>query len=224
MKIAIITGANKGIGYAIAKQLSKNENIKVILTARKGKEGQQAADELGAEFLQLDITNGESVDSFIKNLPVNQVDYLINNAGIYGGDLQRFPDADLEVIKNVMETNVYGHINVTQKLLDMLRKSPDARIINISSGMGQFQDVGGGALAYRMSKAALNMFTANAAAELSGTNVKIVAVCPGWVQTDMGGQNASISAEESAARIIPLLEDPNLQSGEFYRYGKVVGW
>ena len=220
----LITGANKGIGYALAETLAKQPDTRILLTARNPETGEAAARRLGVEFYPLDVASADSVEHLRRDLPIDSLDVLINNAGIWGGDAQAFPKLNLDTLRTVLETNLYGAINLTQTLLPRLQAASQARVLNISSGLGQFQDVGPGSLAYRVSKAALNMFTANAAAELAGTSVKIVSVCPGWVQTDMGGAQASLTPEESAARIVPLLSRSDLESGRFYRYGKQISF
>lgn len=224
MPTILITGANKGIGYALAKHLAKRPDTQVLLTARDPEAGQAAADELGVEFYSLDVSSPDSIDHLRCDLALESLDVLINNAGIWGGNRQSFFDLSLDTLREVLETNLYGAINLTQSLLPLLKAAPEARVLNISSGMGQFQNVGPGALAYRISKAALNMFTASAAAELADTNVKVVSVCPGWVRTDMGGPNANLTPDESAARIVPLLSKTNLESGKFYRYGEQISY
>ena len=224
MQTILITGANKGIGFALAKHLAKQPETRLLLTARNPEAGQAAADELRVEFYPLDVASPDSVEHLKRDLALDSLDGLINNAGVYGGDRQRFPNLDLNTLRQVLETNLYGVINLTQTLLPLLKAAPEARILNISSGMGQFQDVGPGALAYRISKAALNMFTANAAVELQGTNVKIVSVCPGWVRTDMSGAGANLTPEDSAARIAPLLNKSDLESGRFYRHGEQISF
>ena len=224
MQTILITGASRGIGYALAAALAAQPGTRVFLTARNPETGQAAAERVGAEFLPLDVASRGSIEHLRRDLPVDSLDVLVNNAGIYGGDEQSFPNLNPELLRNVLETNLYGAIELSQALLPRLHASPAGRILNVSSGMGQFQDVGPGALAYRISKAALNMFTANAAAELAGSSVKIVSVCPGWVQTDMGGPRASLTPEESAERILPLLSMDNLRSGKFYRYGEPINF
>ena len=220
----LITGANQGIGLALATELAKDSTNQVIVTARRAEEGERVASQIGADFYSLDVTSNDSVKHLVKDLKIDSLDVLINNAGIWGEGEQNFPTLNLESLRQVMETNLYGVINVTQKLFPRLQKSSGARILNISSGLGQFQDVGPGSLAYRASKAALNMFTANAAAELKDSPVKIVSVCPGWVQTHMGGPNATLTPEEAAGKITPLVTKPDLESGKFYRFGKVIDW
>jgi NAD(P)-dependent dehydrogenase (short-subunit alcohol dehydrogenase family) len=230
-KIALVTGGNKGIGLALVRQLAKS-GAKAILSARDETRGLSAQAQLADEGFQvdcikLDVTNQASVQASAELLRnrYGRLDVLINNAGI-------LPDADSsvltiapETVQAVFTTNTLGPMMVTQAMLPLLQESADARVINISSGLGQLSGMTGGYPAYRVSKAALNALTRIMAAELQNTRVTVNAVCPGWVRTDMGGPNAERSPEESAMSIVAwVLADASRPTGMFLRDGKVLDW
>ncbi|MEM8544034.1 MAG: SDR family oxidoreductase [Cyanobacteria bacterium P01_H01_bin.119] len=231
-KVALVTGANRGLGFETARQLAKS-GITVILGSRDADKGQQAADQLrqqGLEVLahQLSVTDIGSI-KISKQLIEDQfgrLDVLINNAGIY-------PDAssgsilssDIGTIRTAMETNLYGAIAMIQVMVPLMQFHNYGRIVNVSSGMGQLSDMGGGSTAYRLTKVGLNGVTRILAAELAETNIKVNSVCPGWVKTDMGGPNASRSLEEGADTIawLAMLPDDG-PSGLFWRDRAPIAW
>jgi len=225
-QIVLITGTNRGIGLGIGKGMA-GRGWQVIATARTQAKAEQAAQAIGhgALGIALDVTSEDSVreaaDQVSKRF--DHLDVLVNNAGVMGNHaMQEF---DLPQVSSVMDSNFMGPIRTSKYFLPMLRKSSDARIINVSSGMGELASLeSGGYGAYRLSKASLNAFTILLAAELRSTPVKVMAMCPGWVKTDMGGAGASRSVEQGAETAIWLSTAAEVQRGKFYRDRKVISW
>ena len=230
-KVALVTGANKGIGLEICRQLAK-QDFKVILTSRDEARGKKACEELKAldldiDFHQLEVSDEASVTKAFNyvNDTYGRLDVLVNNAGILKHHEQDVFEVPLDEIKEVVETNFYGALLVTQKFVPLMKKNNYGRIINVSSGMGQLNDMGGGYYGYRISKVSLNAITKIIASELKGTNILINTICPGWVKTDMGGSSATRSVEKGADTAIWLatLAD-NGPSGKFFRDRKEIPW
>jgi NAD(P)-dependent dehydrogenase (short-subunit alcohol dehydrogenase family) len=224
--VAVVTGANRGLGLEICRQL-KAAGIDVILTARDAAKGQAAADALGVRFHVLDVTSQISVDALALwlALEVGHLDILVNNAGIMpdGGLMLR--RMKMAMINEVLATNATAPIRVTQTLMPLLLKSRQPRVVNISSALGQMASMGAGTPAYRISKAALNAATAVFAAEMAGTAVKINACNPGWVATDMGGDDAPRSKQEGADTAVWLATLPaDGPSGGFFQDRKRIDW
>jgi NAD(P)-dependent dehydrogenase (short-subunit alcohol dehydrogenase family) len=230
VKTVLITGANKGIGHEVARQLAAKE-FHVFVGARNAKAGHKAAEEIAkqsvkATFLEIDVSDNESVTNAARELSkiADHLDVLVNNAGIIvDGD-----DAILEVsddlLRKTLETNTLGPLRVTRAFTPLLRKSKVPRVINVSSGGGQLTGgADGWAPAYCISKTALNGVTVQLAAALP--KFAINSVCPGWVRTDMGGKNASRSVEEGADTIVWLAsEAPQDLTGKFLRDRKEIAW
>ena len=235
-KIAVVTGGNRGIGLEVCRQLAKEDNIQVILTSRNSNSGNSACETLKDEglevsFHQLDVSNLESIENFVSFLEKEhgKLDILVNNAGILidGNNPEKnsILKADLETIKTTMEVNTYGPFLLNQRIVPLMIKNNYGRIVNMSSGLGQLSDMGGGHPAYRLSKVSLNALTRIFANELQNTNILINTMCPGWVRTDMGGQHASRSVEEGAdtATYLSTLPDGG-PSGKFFRDRKEIEW
>ena len=241
-KIALITGANKGIGFETARQLG-NRGATVIVGARNADRGREAADTLCAEGLnadtvQLDVADTRSINAAAKTVTeqYGRLDILINNAGVVLEDLGTLPsEAALDTFRETFDTNVWGTVATTQAFLPLLRVSDAGRIVNVSSSMGSqaiVADVsnpqsGGGAFAsaYRMSKTAVNMFTQLLARELHNTPIKVNSVCPGWVRTELGGDAAPRSVEQGATapvRYATLGADG--ATGGFFDEDGAVAW
>ncbi|MFN3874661.1 MAG: SDR family oxidoreductase [Flavobacteriales bacterium] len=225
-RIALVTGANRGIGLEIARQLA-SEGLQVIITGRDDEQVKAAAASIGrgAEAMRLDVADAASIarlaDGFARRHP--RLDVLVNNAGIMG----RSPATaiDGEEWDRVMATNFSGPVKITSALLPLLRKSSDARIINISSGMGALDDLAGGGYApYRLSKWALNGFTIQLASELRGTRIRVFSMCPGWVRTGMGGPRAPRSVGQGADTAVWLATAEEPVSGRFYRDRRAIPW
>ena len=226
MAIALVTGGNRGIGLEICRQLAER-GLTVVLTARDLSKGQKAASSLQGQVVvrRLDVTDDASVGDLAGALrqEFGVLDVLVNNAAISRGS-RGLADSDLETIREIMETNFFGPIRVTQALLPLLRKSSDARIINITSGMGSLDELLGGYAGYRLSKAGLNAQTILLANELRGSHIKVNAVCPGWVRTDMGGRSAPRSVAEGADTAVWLATAPDVPTGKSFRNREVIAW
>ncbi|AYV22773.1 SDR family NAD(P)-dependent oxidoreductase [Vibrio mediterranei] len=190
-RIAIVTGANRGLGKEVSRQLAAQGDI-VIITARQMSDAQQAVKELGWDNLlaaQLDITDEGSITHLVERVKqrFSVVDVLINNAAIHYDTWQNVTNANLTTVKEAMDTNVFGAWRMTQALLPLLQSSQQARIVNISSGAGALDNQTGSTPAYSMSKIALNSLTLMFANQLKSRGILVNSVCPGWVATDMGG-------------------------------------
>lgn len=225
-KIILITGANRGIGKEIARQMAEND-WQVIVTARDLSKANQVAKDIGGNVfgLQLDVQDESSVRKAAAVIDENfkRLDVLVNNAAIFGNN--SILDFDLKQISDVMDTNLMGAIRTSKYFMPLLKKSDDGRIINISSGLGQLDSLRtGGYGAYRLSKAALNAFTIMMASELERVGIKVFSMSPGWVKTDMGGKNAPRSVEKGAETVVWLATERNVASGKFYQDMKVIDW
>ena len=228
--IALITGANRGIGFATAKGLLVHGHT-VIITARSEAKGQNARDALqhfgDAHFISMDVTDESSVQAAATQLQAQfgQLDALINNAAINYDTHQHMANADLVEVETTLGTNLIGAWRCIQMFLPLLRKSPAARIVNVSSGSGSLASQTGGTPAYAISKLALNGLTLGFAQQLHSDKILVNAVCPGWVRTDMGGSGAPRSPEQGASGIIWAATLPkNGPTGKFFRDGKEIAW
>ena len=217
MKTALITGANKSIGFEAARQLLQ-QGYYVYLGSRDAQRGQQAVDQLHAEGLTqvepltIDVTDSASIASARETLgqKTSVLDVLINNAGILGGMVQPALTSSIEMIKEVYNTNVFGVIEVTQAFIDLLRQSPAPRIVNVTSGLGsltlhtdpswKYYQVKGAA--YMPSKTALNAYTIMLAYELRDTPFKVNAVDPGYTATDFNHHSGPGTVQDAAARVV----------------------
>ncbi|MEQ9466836.1 MAG: SDR family NAD(P)-dependent oxidoreductase [Ekhidna sp.] len=223
-KRIVVTGGNRGIGKEICRQLVE-QGHDVVLTARSVEKGEDAALEVGAKFRELDVSNRDNILEFIFKYKeeVGALDVLINNAAILVDDGMNVLTADLNVVHLTLETNVFGPWMLTQGLATLLEKSPDGRIINLSSGMGAIGDLRSDHPAYRISKTALNALTIMTHSQL-GATVKVNAMCPGWVRTDMGGASASRPVEKGAETAVWLATADEIPNGKFLRDKKVIEW
>lgn len=235
-KVAIVTGANKGIGYAVARELAKDHLV--ILTARNKKKGKDAKEKLSKEgievdFFALDVTKENDIKK-LKNYvekKYKRLDVLINNAGILvDGKNAMTPNEDIMKItkKQLVDsfaTNTIAPLLISQALLPLMKKNGYGRIVNISSGAGQLSEMDCWAPAYSISKTALNAVTKVLSESVSHHEIKVNSVCPGWVRTDMGGSTADISPEESAKHIVWVANLPrNGPTGKFFRFKKEIKW
>ncbi len=237
-KLAVVTGANRGIGYEICRQLAQN-GILVILTSRDEVKGKAACqkfekEELPVIFHPLDVTVASSVNRlaiFIKK-EYGRCDILVNNAGIFLDAHQSSGDTppsvfttDLNTLRQTMETNVYGPLLMCQALIPLMKQNNYGRIINLSSGLGQLSDMKGGFSAYRISKTSLNALTRIFNDELKDCNILVNSMCPGWVKTDMGGPGAARPVSKGADTAIWLATLPdNGPRGKFFRDRKEIPW
>ena len=232
-KTALVTGANRGLGLETCRQLAA-AGFHVILTARKKQAGQRATDQLTAQgldvsFLQLDVASDDSIQKSAEYLKSNhiQLDVLVNNAGVFLDPSPDQPDASIfsasrDTLRSTMEINVYGPIMLTQAVRSCLKTG--ARIVNVSSGMGQLSEMNGLCPAYRISKTALNAVTRILSQELEGAGVSVNSVCPGWVKTDMGGESATLEPAQGVDTIIWLATTQKSPSGGFYREREPIAW
>jgi NAD(P)-dependent dehydrogenase (short-subunit alcohol dehydrogenase family) len=231
MKKALITGANKSIGFETARQLLKQEYY-IYLGSRNLENGLEAVEKLKAEGLtnleaiQIDVSNDESVAAARVEIgkKTEVLDVLINNAGILGG-MNQTTNTDLAVFKQVFDTNLFGVISVTQAFMDLLQKSAQPRIVNVTSGLAsltlhndptwKYYNVK--AAIYNTSKAALNMYTITLAYELRDTAFKVNAVDPGFTATDFNQHSGSGTVEDAAARLVKYATiDADGSTGKFF--------
>jgi NAD(P)-dependent dehydrogenase (short-subunit alcohol dehydrogenase family) len=228
--VAIVTGGNRGIGYEICKELSRS-GCRVVLTSRNEKDGQKAEatlnDHDNIAYHKLDVTNSEDIASLrdwvLKTY--RRVDILINNAGVYLDRGVSVFDVDEKIVQETLAVNFYGAFHMCRAFVPIMRKNGYGRIVNISSGYGAMNEMAGYEAAYRISKAALNALTLIMADELRDGSIKVNAVCPGWVSTDMGGKMAPISTEDAAGDIVHFaLVDAKGPTGSFFRYKKSIQW
>lgn len=232
MKSALVTGANKGIGLEVAKRLAQ-QGFFVYIGSRNLASGEAAVQQLnaagltGLEAVQLDVTNPDSIRAAraVIGEKTPALDVLINNAGISGGLSQSAQHATLEQFRAVFETNLFGVVGVTQAFLDLLEKSPQPRIVNVSTAMASltlYADLYNENFAarypvYQSSKAALNMYTINLAHELRATPFKVNAVCPGYTKTDFTGQQGTSTVEQAGQRILKYaLIGPDGPTGKYF--------
>lgn len=227
--IALITGGNRGIGLEICRQLA-SLGMTVILTARNREKGLDAVELLHdqgikVDFFQLDVTSIEDIKGTYEylNKKYNRLDILINNAAIQI-DIQSAMYTDTETVRETLETNAYGPFSLIRELLPLLLKSEDARIINFSSGLGALNGMGSGYPAYRISKAAINAITLIFAHELSGKNIRVNSMDPGWVRTKMGGSGAPRSVQQGAETAVWLATAKEISTGKFYKDKKIIDW
>jgi NAD(P)-dependent dehydrogenase (short-subunit alcohol dehydrogenase family) len=230
MKTALITGANKGIGYEVARQLAA-KGFHVFVGARNAKAGHKATEQIlkqggKATFLEIDVADNDSVTKATREFSNSEahLDVLVNNAGIIADGDETILEISDDLLRQTLETNTLGSLRVTRAFVPLLRKSKAPRVINVSSGSGQLTDgADGWAPAYSISKTALNGVTSQFAAALPKFAVN--SVCPGWVRTDMGGANASRSLEEGTDTIVWLAtEAPHDLTGKFLRDRKEIRW
>lgn len=230
-KIAVVTGGNRGIGFQVCRDIAK-KGIKVLLTARNSEKGMESAEILQSEgldvtFYELDVSSAESIDTFYNRVAeeFGRIDVLVNNAAIIPDARSSGLSLEIQELQVSLETNVYGIILLSQKIITLMIKNNYGRIINMSSGMGQFADMGSGFLAYRISKTAVNTITKVLANETDSHNIQINSVDPGWVKTEMGGTGASLSVEEGADTIVWLSTQPDdSPTGMFYKKRKIIPW
>jgi NAD(P)-dependent dehydrogenase (short-subunit alcohol dehydrogenase family) len=242
--VALITGANRGLGLETARQLG-HTGVRTIIAARDAAKGEQAASELRAEGIDagsvvLDVTSPASVRAAATQVTAEYgvLDILVNNAGVLPeATADETPEAlDLDLFRQTFDTNVFGAVTVIQEFLPLLRQSASGRIVNVSTTMGSLSDAsdpespyyGVVVPAYQASKASVNAITVALAKLLRDTSIKVNSICPGWVQTDLGGADnraaAPLTAKEAAPIIVEMASIPDDgPSGEFVdRYGPVA--
>ena len=228
--VALVTGANRGIGLEVCRQLGKL-GFTVLLGSRDLGKGRRAAQELVREGLnisprELDITNQQSIDDLRNSVEseFRVLHVLINNAGILYDTWQSAMEADLKVVREAFETNTIGAWRMCKTFVPLLGASGHGRIVNVSSEAGSLASMGGGAPAYSMSKAAMNALTRMLATELRERGILVNSVCPGWVATDMGGSGGR-PVEEGATSVVWAATLPHGgPTGGFFRDGRPLPW
>lgn len=231
--VALVSGGNRGLGLASCASLAAM-GYQVLLGSRELDSGKAAVESLhldNIEAVQLDVTSQQDIEALARQIDADygRLDVLINNAGILIdgslGEAASICDTSADILRRSLEVNSIAPVMLINAMLPLMRKPKQARIVNISSGMGQLSDMGGHYPGYRISKTALNAVTAIYAAELDPTQFKINSVCPGWVRTDMGGKNADLSVEQGVDTTVWLATSPQLEiSGGYFRNRKQIDW
>lgn len=228
----MVTGANRGIGREVARQLYARGDT-VVLGSRDLARGRQAAEELAAAQpggqvipLRMDVTDPAALRAAAAAIGerFQRVDVLVNNAAILYDTWQTALTADLDTVRAALETNVLGAWQTTLALLPLLRVGRGPRIVNVSSEAGSLETMGGGTPAYAVSKTALNALTRKLAAELATSGILVNAVCPGWIATDMGGPGGRPVAEGAAGVLWAIDLPENGPTGGFFRHGVALPW
>jgi NAD(P)-dependent dehydrogenase (short-subunit alcohol dehydrogenase family) len=229
-KIAIVTGGNRGIGLEIARQLMKAD-VFVVVGCRSEPKCALTVDDLkkeGANIagFQLDVNDTKSVRRFIEHVEKahGSPGILVNNAGVYPeAPAAKVADTPTSMWRETFETNLFGAVRMCREVVPLMKKLRFGRIVNISSGLGQMHQMGEGSPAYRVSKAALNALTRTLAAEVAGSGILVNSMSPGWVKTDMGGEEAPRTVGEGADTAVWLsLLPSNGPTGQFFRDRKPI--
>jgi NAD(P)-dependent dehydrogenase (short-subunit alcohol dehydrogenase family) len=223
--ISLVTGGNRGIGREVARQLAGLGHT-VVLTARSADAARSAASAAGAEALTLDVADAASVTQAARWVGQRhgKLDVLVNNAAINYDTWQDAITADLDLVRETAETNLYGPWLLVQQFLPLLRASEHGRIVNVSSEAASLASMSGGTPAYSASKVALNALTKMLAAELRADNILVNAICPGWVATDMGGPGGRPVAEGAASVVWGATLPDDGPTGGFFRDGRRLPW
>jgi NAD(P)-dependent dehydrogenase (short-subunit alcohol dehydrogenase family) len=228
--VAVVTGANRGIGREVVRRLARAGYV-AVLGSRDAQRGMAAAAELGGEragvvACRLDVADEATVRAAARWVEerLGRCDALVNNAAIDYDTDARATTADLERVHRAMETNLYGAWRAALAFLPLLRRSPHPRLVNVSSGGGSISEMTAGTPAYSVSKAALNALTRILAAELRRDRVLVNAVCPGWVNTDMGGRGGRPVSEGAASVTWAVMLGDDGPTGGFFRDGRPIAW
>ena len=234
-RTALVSGANRGIGFEIVRQLARL-GVLAVIGSRDPKDGLAAAEKLQSEGLDVPVValdvdrEGSAAEAVaeVKRL-YGRLDVLVNNVAVLidspGGFKASLFDLTGDIARQTFETNLLGPLRLIQAAAPLMREQGYGRIVNVSSSAGQLAEMGRGYPAYRMSKTALNALTRIAAAELSEGNIKVNAMCPGWVRTEMGGANADRSPEQGADTAVWLATLPDEgPTGGFFRDRKPIAW
>jgi NAD(P)-dependent dehydrogenase (short-subunit alcohol dehydrogenase family) len=231
-RIAIVTGGNRGIGREIARQLMK-EDVFVVIGCRDRAKCERTVAELGREGANiagfaLDVNDTKSVRRFVEHVEKQHGSpaILVNNAGVYPEPSDAtVVDTPTSVWRETFETNLFGAVRMCREVVPHMKKLRFGRIVNMSSGLGQLHRMGEGSPAYRVSKAALNALTRTLAAEVAPSGILVNSMSPGWVKTEMGGEDAPRSVEEGAETAVWLCLLPsNGPTAQFFRDRKPIPW
>jgi NAD(P)-dependent dehydrogenase (short-subunit alcohol dehydrogenase family) len=230
-RIALVTGGNRGIGIEVCRQLAAL-GIRVVMGSRDRAKGLAAARELAngglqIDVRQLDVASVQSIRDCMNWIrrDIGRLDILVNNAGIMLEEDEDDPLEELEIIRDTMQTNVYGPFLLSRLAVPIMKSRRYGRIVNLSSGMGSLAEMGVGYLAYRLSKAGINVLTRVVAAEAEGMGILVNSVDPGWVQTAMGGRAATRTVEKGAETVVWLATLPDSgPTGTFFRDRKSIAW
>jgi NAD(P)-dependent dehydrogenase (short-subunit alcohol dehydrogenase family) len=238
-RVALVTGANKGIGFEIVKKLAA-QKITVLIGARNQEHGVKAQEQLrryepDAHFILLDVTDVMSIQAAVGRIKdeFRRLDILVNNAGIMIDSETGITELNSTIFQNTLETNALGPLLLIQACLPMMKAQNYGRIVNLSSTLGSLSDIASPdsphakvkAPAYRLSKTILNGITVLLASEMRGTNILVNSACPGWVRTDIGGDQAPLSPEQGADTPVWLATLPDGgPSGGFFRERQPIPW
>ena len=229
MPLAVVTGGNRGIGLEVVRQLAEHEYV-VVLGSRDLGKGEAAARRarLGERVLvrKLDVTSAPDIERLRDELADSHgsLTALVNNAAINYDPDQDATDADLDVVRETLETNLFGAWRMCQAFIPLLRESRHGRIVNVSSEAGSLTEMGAGSPAYATSKVALNALTRMLAAELHRDRILVNSVSPGWVATDMGGAGGRPVREGAASVVWGVLLPDDGPTGGFFRDGRPAPW
>ncbi|MFC2094728.1 SDR family oxidoreductase [Bacteroidota bacterium] len=241
-KIALVTGANKGLGYETSRVLAEN-GIKVLLGSRNLERGEKAVETLKSkgldvELLHIDISSAESIKKAVAEIEskYEKLDILVNNAGMIHNDedwqANTVQDVAASTLRDTFETNFFGLVDLTQQLLPLIKKSEYGNIVNVSSILGSLStgnDPGSDyysvkPFAYNSSKAALNSFTIHLAAALKDEKINVNSAHPGWVKTELGTQYAPLTVEDGAKTIVELSLKTSDETSKFIHLGEEIPW
>ena len=226
-RVVVVTGANRGLGFEVARQCAARGD-RVVLGTRDLEAGRRAAADLGdgVQPVVLDVTDADGLTAAAAQVEqaAGHVDVLVNNAAIHYDTWQNAVDVDLGVVREALETNVLGAWQTTLAFLPLLRRSAHPRVVMVSSESGSLAAMGGGVPAYAVSKAALNALTRTLAGDLRRDHVLVNAVCPGWTATDMGGRGGRPVADGAASILWAADLPDDGPTGTFTRDGQPLRW
>lgn len=229
-RVALVSGGNRGIGFAICRQLADLGYV-VLLGSRDRRKGALAADQLKSfgdvRAVPIDAAAADAGDALRRAVATHggRLDALVNNGAILIDEPRGILDADFDELQRTIETNVYGPLRLAQAAIPIMRAQGCGRIVNISSEMGQLSGMGDDSPAYRLSKTALNAVTVMLATATRGEDILVNSCCPGWVRTDMGGLNASLSPDEGADTPVWLATLPyGGPTGGFFQGRRAIAW
>jgi NAD(P)-dependent dehydrogenase (short-subunit alcohol dehydrogenase family) len=241
-RIALVTGANKGLGFETSRALAKN-GIKVLLGSRNLERGEKAVEALkkeglDVELLHIDVSNADSIKNAVTEIKskYEKLDILVNNAGMIHKDedwqANTTKEVSVTILKDTFETNFFGLVDLTQQLLPLIKKGENGNIVNVSSILGSLNAANDSGsdyynvkpFAYNSSKAALNSFTIHLAAALKHEKIKVNSAHPGWVKTDLGTQYAPLTIEEGVKTIVDLALETSDETAKFIHLGEEIAW